>query len=48
MHCVENIEEITSMLKLMQLQEKQKPAKPPDKVMLMKSDLPIEINALQE
>ena len=49
MLCVENIEEITSLLKLMQLQEKRKRAKKPiGKGMFMKKDLPAEMNMLQQ
>jgi cyanophycin synthetase len=48
MLCVENIEQITSMLKLMQLQEKRNRTKSAGKAMLMKKDLPEEINYLHE
>jgi cyanophycin synthetase len=48
MLCVENIEEVISMLKLKQLQEKQKWVKPAGKVIQMKKDLPVEMNYLQE
>lgn len=48
MLCVENIEEVISLLKLMQLKEKRKRIKPVGKVMLAKKDLPAEMNILQE
>lgn len=46
MLCVENIEEMITMLKMKQLQEKQKDVKPARKTMLMKK--PVEMNFLQE
>lgn len=48
MLCVENIEEVINMLKLMQLQEKRNQGKPAGKVILMNKDLPVEMNFLQE
>jgi len=50
MLCVENIEEITSMLKVMQLQEqkKEKQAKPPRKVIHMEKEIHAEMNILQQ
>lgn len=46
MLCVENIEEVISLLKLMQLQEKRKPIKPARKALFMKKDL--QMNLMQE
>lgn len=48
MLCAEKIEEVISMLKLMQLQEKRKQVKPADEVMLMKKDFAGEMNYLQK
>jgi len=48
MLCVENIEEVTSMLKMMQKQEKRKRFKPKRKVIHMKNNVPAEMNMLQQ
>jgi len=48
MLCVEKIEEITSMLTLMQKQEKGKRIKPARKVIHMKKDFLVEMNLLQQ
>lgn len=48
MLCVEHIEEITSLLKSMQLKEKGKRIKPARKVIHMKKDLSAGINMLQQ
>ncbi|NGP75646.1 cyanophycin synthetase [Balneolaceae bacterium YR4-1] len=48
MLCVENIEEVTAMLKSMQLKEKRDQGKPAGKVMFMKKDLTEEMNIFQE
>ena len=48
MLCVENIEEITGMLKLMQQQEKRKRIKPAKKVTHKKKDLTVEMNMLHQ
>ena len=48
MLCVEQIEEITSLLQFMKLQEKGKRVKPPGKVILMNNSLPVEMNYLQQ
>jgi hypothetical protein len=48
MLCVEKIEEVTSLLKLMQLQEKEKRIQPVRKVIHMINDLPAEMNFLYE
>jgi cyanophycin synthetase len=48
MLCVEHIEEVTSLLKLMQKQEKEKQFKPARKVFHVKKDLHLEMNMLQQ
>jgi cyanophycin synthetase len=48
MHCVQHIEEITEMLKLMQMQEKGKRDKTARKVIHVKKDSHVEMNMLQQ
>jgi len=48
MHCVEKIDDIISLLKTMQLQEKEKRLKPARKVFQMKKYQPAEMNYLQQ
>ena len=48
MLCVEKIDEIISLVKLMQLQENGKQTKPPRKVIRKKKDRPAEMNMLQQ
>ncbi len=48
MLCVEQIEDITSLLKSMQLKEKEKRVKPARKVLHLKKNIPAEMNMLQQ
>lgn len=48
MLCVENIHEIISMLKLMQLKEQQEQLRPHTKTIPLKKDSPVEMNIMQQ